>query len=284
MNDEQIGSSFIQLSFIIRGVYMSGTLKNQNAIVTGSTSGIGMGIAYALAKEGCNILLNGFGERAAIDAEMAEIAKKFGVKVDYSPADMSKPEQIVGMIAQCEKAFGSVDILVNNAGIQHTAPVDEFPLEKWDAILAINLSSAFHSVKAALPIMKKNNFGRIINIASVHGLVASKNKSAYVAAKHGIVGLTKVIALENADHNITCNAICPGWVHTPLVQKQIVDKAKAESISEQKAADLMLGEKQPNKKFITIEQLGAFAVFLAGENGGSMTGEIITMDGGWTAQ
>ncbi len=259
-------------------------LKNKNAIVTGSTSGIGLAIAYAFAKEGCNIMLNGFGERAAIDAEIAEIKQKFGVKVEYSPADMSKPAEIAGMVAACEKAFGTVDILVNNAGIQFTAPVDEFPEEKWDAILAINLSSAFHSVKAALPIMKKNNFGRIINIASVHGLVASKNKAAYVAAKHGIVGLTKVIALENAEADITCNAICPGWVHTPLVQKQIVDKAKAENITEQQAADLMLGEKQPNKKFITTDQLAAFAIFLCGDNGGSMTGEIITMDGGWTAQ
>ena len=259
-------------------------LKNRNAIVTGSTSGIGLAIAHALAKEGCNILLNGFGDKAVIDAEIAEIKQKFGVKVEYSAADMSKSAEIRTMVSACEKAFGSVDILVNNAGIQHTAAIAEFPEEKWDAILAINLSSAFHAVKAALPGMQKNNFGRIINIASVHGLVASKNKSAYVAAKHGIVGLTKVIALENAESNITCNAICPGWVHTPLVQKQIADKAKAENISEQQAADLMLGEKQPNKKFITTDQLGAFAVFLASDNGGSMTGEIITMSGGWLAQ
>ena len=259
-------------------------LKNKNAIITGSTSGIGLAIAYAFAAEGCNIMLNGFGERAAIDAEIAEIKKKFGVKVEYSSADMSKPAEIKSMVEACEKNFGSVDILVNNAGIQFTAPVTEFPEEKWDAILAINLSSAFHSARAALPMMQKNNFGRIINIASVHGLVASKNKAAYVAAKHGIVGLTKVIALENAESNITCNAICPGWVYTPLVQKQIADKAKAENITEQQAADLMLGEKQPNKKFITTDQLGAFAVFLAGENGASMTGEIITMSGGWLAQ
>lgn len=259
-------------------------LKNKNAIVTGSTSGIGLAIAYAFAKEGCNIMLNGFGDKAAIDAEMAEIKQKFGVKVEYSPADMSKPAEIAAMVAQCVQQFGSVDVLVNNAGIQHTASITEFPEEKWDAIIAINLSSAFHAVKAALPQMQKNNFGRIINIASVHGLVASKNKSAYVAAKHGIVGLTKVIALENAEANITCNAICPGWVHTPLVQKQIVDKAKAEGISEQEAANRLLGEKQPNKRFITTDQLGAFAVFLAGANGSSMTGEIITMDGGWTAQ
>lgn len=259
-------------------------LKNKNAIVTGSTSGIGLAIAYALAKEGCNIMINGFGERAAIDAEIAEIKQKFGVRVEYSPADMSKPADIKAMVEGCEKAFGSVDILVNNAGIQFTAAVEEFPEEKWDAILAINLSSAFHAVKAALPIMKKNNFGRIVNIASVHGLVASKHKAAYVAAKHGIVGLTKVIALEMAESNITCNAICPGWVHTPLVQKQIVDKAKAQGTTEQQASDALLGEKQPNKRFIKPEQIGAFIVFICGENGTAMTGEIITMDGGWTAQ
>ncbi len=259
-------------------------LKNKNAIVTGSTSGIGMAIAYRLAAAGCNIMLNGFGDKAAIDAEMEEIKRKFSVRVDYSAADMSKSEQISAMITQCVKNLGSVDILVNNAGIQHTAAIDEFPEEKWDAIIAINLSSAFHTVKAALTHMKKNNFGRIINIASVHGLVASKNKSAYVAAKHGIIGLTKVIALENAELNITCNAICPGWVHTPLVQKQIVDKAAAEGISEQQAMDKMLGEKQPNKKFIKPEQIGDMTVFLCGENGSSMTGEIVTMSGGWLAQ
>jgi len=259
-------------------------LKNKNAIVTGSTSGIGLAIAYAFAKEGCNILLNGFGDKAAIDAEIVDIQQKFGVKVEYSPADMTNPEQIAGMVAQCEKSFGSVDILVNNAGIQHTASVTEFPEEKWDAIIAINLSSSFHATKAALPGMQKNNFGRIINIASVHGLVASKNKAAYVAAKHGIVGLTKVVALENAEANITCNAICPGWVHTPLVQKQIVDKAKAAGISEQQASDALLGEKQPNKRFIQAENIGAMIVFLCGDHGASMTGEIITMDGGWTAQ
>ncbi len=259
-------------------------LTKKNAIITGSTSGIGMAIAYAFAKAGCNIMLNGFGDRAAIDAEIADIKRQFGVRVDYSPADMSKPDQIAGMVAQCEKTFGSVDILVNNAGIQHTASVTEFPDDKWDAIIAINLSSAFHAVKAALPSMQKNKFGRIINIASVHGLVASKNKAAYVAAKHGIVGLTKVIALENAEANITCNAICPGWVHTPLVQKQIVDKAKAEGVSEQEASDRLLGEKQPNKKFIHAENIGAMIVFLCGDHGAAMTGEIITMDGGWTAQ
>lgn len=259
-------------------------LTGKNAIVTGSTSGIGLAIAHMLAAQGCNILFNGFGEKAAIDALVADTAKKFSIKTDYSGADMSKPDQIAGMVDQAVKAFGSCDILVNNAGIQFTAPVDEFPLEKWDAIIAINLSSAFHAVKAALPHMKKNDFGRIINIASVHGLVGSKNKAAYVAAKHGIVGLTKVIALENAEANITCNAICPGWVRTPLVEKQIEDKAKAEGTSTKQAADALLGEKQPNKKFINAESIGAMIAFLCDEHGASMTGEIITMEGGWLAQ
>lgn len=259
-------------------------LKNKNAIVTGSTSGIGLAIAYALAKEGCNILLNGFGDKAAIDKEAADIRQKFGVKVEYSPADMSKPADIAGMVKQCETALGSVDILVNNAGIQHTASTTDFPDDKWDAIIAINLSSAFHALKAALPGMQKKNYGRIVNIASVHGLVASKNKAAYVAAKHGIVGLTKVAALENAEANITVNAICPGWVRTPLVEKQIEDKANKEGTSVEQAAGSLLGEKQPNKKFINAENIGAMIVFLCSDHGGSMTGEIITMDGGWTAQ
>lgn len=259
-------------------------LKGKNAIVTGSTSGIGMAIAYALAKAGCNIMLNGFGDKSAIEGEMAEIRKKHGIDVDYSPADMSKREEIAAMVAQCEKNFGSCDILVNNAGIQYTAPITEFPDEKWDAIIAINLSSTFHSVKAALPGMQKRGFGRIINIASVHGLVASTHKAAYVAAKHGLVGLTKVIALENAEANITCNAICPGWVHTPLVQKQIEDKAKEKGISVKQATDDLLGEKQPSKRFVSAEQIGQMIVFLCGENATSMTGEILTMDGGWTAQ
>ncbi len=259
-------------------------IKGKNAIVTGSTSGIGLAIAHSLAEAGCNILLNGFGEKAAIDALVRELQQTYKIQVDYSPADMTKPAEIAGMISQAQRVFGSCDILVNNAGIQFTAPVEEFPEEKWDAIIAINLSSAFHSVKAALPSMQKNNYGRVINIASVHGLVASKNKAAYVAAKHGIVGLTKVVALENAESNITCNAICPAWVHTPLVQKQIDDKAKAENISVEEATARLLGEKQPNKRFIKPEQIGAMIVFLCGDNGASMTGEIITMDGGWLAQ
>ncbi len=259
-------------------------LKGKNAIVTGSTSGIGLAIAQVLAGEGCNILFNGFGDRDAIDKLVKDTQTTYRISADYSPADMSKPSQIDDMVKQCEKQFGSVDILVNNAGIQHTAPMEDFPDDKWDAIIAINLSSAFHSAKAAIPLMKKNNFGRIINIASVHGLVASRNKAAYVAAKHGIVGLTKVIALENAESNITCNAICPGWVHTPLVQKQIEDKAKEKGISIAESTAQLLGEKQPNKRFIKPEQIGAMIAFLCDDTGGSMTGEIITMSGGWVAQ
>ena len=229
-------------------------------------------------------MLNGFADKAAISALVGELQKKYGVRVDYSPADMSKPNDIAEMVSMCERMFGSTDILVNNAGIQFTAPVDQFPTDKWDAIIAINLSSSFHSVKAALPGMKKRNYGRIINIASVHGLVASENKAAYVAAKHGLVGLTKVIALENAAADITCNAICPGWVHTPLVDKQIEDKSKAEGLSSKEATDKLIGEKQPNKKFVHAENIAAMIVFLCGDNGAPMTGEILSIDGGWTAQ
>jgi 3-hydroxybutyrate dehydrogenase len=253
-------------------------LKGKNAIVTGSTSGIGLAIAHSLATEGCNILLNGFADKPAIDALVKELTDKFGVQVDYSPADMSKPGDIADMVAMCEKKFGSADILVNNAGIQFTAP------EKWDAIIAINLSASFHSIRAILPGMQKRNYGRIINIASVHGLVASKNKVAYVAAKHGLVGMTKVVALENARADITCNAICPGWVHTPLVQKQIEDKAKAENISIDEATTEILGEKTPTMRFVKPEQIGGLIVFLCGDNATNMTGEILTIDGGWTAE
>lgn len=259
-------------------------LKGKNAIITGSTSGIGLAIAHSLAEQGCNILLNGFADKAAISALVADLQEKYHVRVDHSPADMTKPNDIVDMVDMCERIFGRTDILVNNAGIQFTGPVDGYPLEKWDAIIAINLSSAFHSVRAALPGMKKRNFGRIINIASVHGIVGSENKGAYVAAKHGLVGLTKVIALENAPANITCNAICPGWVHTPLVDKQIEDKAKAEGLSIPDATVALIGSKQPNKRFSEASQLGALVVFLCDDNGSSMTGGVYTMDGGWTAQ
>lgn len=260
------------------------SLKGKNAIVTGSTSGIGLAIAHVLAGQGCNIIINGMGDKVAIDALVAELSENYGVKTFYSAADMSKPADIRQMVADCIAKFGSVDILINNAGIQFTAEVERFPEDKWDAIIAINLSAAFHSIKAAIPAMRENNFGRIINIASVHGLVASEHKAAYVAAKHGIVGLTKVVALEAAEANITCNAICPGWVHTPLVQKQIEDRAKEQGITVEQASAKLLGEKQPNKRFIKPENIGAMIAFLCDENGDSMTGEIITMDGGWTAQ
>lgn len=259
-------------------------LTGKNAIVTGSTSGIGLAIAHVLASKGCNIMLNGMGDKATIDGLIAELPKKYNVKTSYSNADMSKPADIRKMVEDCNSTFGSVDILVNNAGIQFTAEIEKFPEEKWDSIIAINLSATFHAVKAALPGMRKKDFGRIINIASVHGLVASEHKCAYVAAKHGIVGLTKVIALEAAEANITCNAICPGWVHTPLVQKQIDDKAKEENISVDKATANLLGAKQPNKRFVKPENIGALISFLCDDDGVAMTGEIITIDGGWTAQ
>lgn len=261
-------------------------IKGKSAIVTGSTSGIGLAIAHSLAAEGANILLNGFGEKAAITALVNELQSKYGVRVDYSPADMTKPKDIADMVDMCERVFGRVDILVNNAGIQSTGPVDGYPLDKWDQIIAINLSSSFHTIRAALPGMKKRNYGRIINIASVHGLVASENKGAYVAAKHGLVGLTKVVALENGDFNITCNAICPGWVHTPLVDKQIEDRMKAENkgLSAEDTAKEMIGEKQAMKRFTTPEQIGGLAVFLCSDTAETMTGTTLTIDGGWTAQ
>ena len=259
-------------------------LKGKNAIITGSTSGIGLAIAHSLAEQGCNILLNGFADKATVSALVAELQDKYSVRVDYSPADMTKPNDIVDMVSMCDRIFGRTDILVNNAGIQFTGPVDGYPVDKWDAIIAINLSSTFHSVRAALPGMKKRNYGRIVNIASVHGLVASENKGAYVAAKHGLIGLTKVIALENAPANITCNAICPGWVHTPLVDKQIEDKAKAEGLSIEDATNKLIGEKQPNKRFVEASQIGAMVVFFCDDNGSSVTGSAYTIDGAWTAQ
>ncbi len=259
-------------------------LKGKNAIVTGSTSGIGLAIAHVLAGQGCNIMLNGMGDKATIDGIVAELPKKYGVKTSYSAADMSKPADIRQMVADTVSQLGSVDILVNNAGIQFTAPVEEFPDDKWDAIIAINLSAAFHAIKVAVPGMKARKFGRIINIASAHGLVASEHKAAYVSAKHGIVGLTKVVALETATSGITCNAICPGWVNTPLVQKQIEAKAKEGNISIEQATANLLGEKQPNKMFVRPESIGALIAFLCDDNGEAMTGEILSIDGGWTAQ
>lgn len=261
-------------------------IKGKSAIVTGSTSGIGLAIAHSLAAEGANILLNGFGEKSVITGLVNELQSKYGVRVDYSPADMTKPKDIADMVDMAERIFGRVDILVNNAGIQSTGPVDGYPLDKWDQIIAINLSSCFHSIRAALPGMKKRNFGRIINIASVHGLVGSANKGAYVAAKHGVVGLTKVVALENGDFDITCNAICPGWVHTPLVDKQVEDRMKAEGLglSAEETAKKMIGEKQAMKRFTSPEQIGGLAVFLCSETAQTMTGTTLTIDGAWTAQ
>ena len=258
-------------------------LKGKTAIVTGSTSGIGLGIAHALAAEGANILFNGFGDAAEIDALVADTATKFGVKTAYSSADMSKPAEIRAMVKLAEDTFGAVDVLVNNAGIQFTANIEDFPEDKWDAILAINLSAAFHATKAALPGMKARKWGRIINIASAHGLVASAQKSAYVTAKHGIIGLTKVTALENAALGITANAICPGWVLTPLVQKQIDANAEKKGISGDQAKEELLAAKEPSLQFSTPEQLGGLAVFLCSPSGSNMTGTSLSHEGGWTA-
>ncbi len=260
------------------------SLRGKAAVVTGSTSGIGQAIAMAFAKEGCNVMLNGFGDPAAIDKQRLDMEAKCGVKVAYHGADMSKPQQIADMIAKTQTAFGGVDILVNNAGIQHVAPIENFPPEKWDAIIAINLSATFHATRAALPLMKQKKWGRIVNIASTHGLVASAQKVAYVAAKHGIVGLTKVVGVECADTGVTCNAICPGWVLTPLVQAQIDARAKAENISVQKASDDLLREKQPQLKFTTTEQIAGLAVFLCSDTASNMQGTQLVSDGGWTAQ
>jgi 3-hydroxybutyrate dehydrogenase len=255
-------------------------LKGKTALVTGSTSGIGLGIAKALAEQGANIMMNGFGEK---DAAMAEV-KAFGVEVDYHGADMSKPSEIEAMMHAAEKRFGAVDILVNNAGIQHVANVEDFPVDRWDAIIAINLSSAFHTTRMALPGMKQRNWGRIINLASVHGLVASAQKSAYVAAKHGIVGLTKVTALETAQTGVTCNAICPGWVLTPLVQKQVDARAEKDQVSNEEAKKRLLSEKQPSGEFVTPDQLAALAVFFCSPAATQIRGVAWNMDGGWVAR
>jgi len=258
-------------------------LKGKNAVVTGSTSGIGLGIAEGFAKEGINLVLNGFGDAGEIEKLRAGLASKYGVKVLYDGADMSKPEQIEAMMRNAQSALGGVDILVNNAGIQHVAPVEEFPTAKWDAIIAINLSSAFHATRMAVPYMKSKGWGRIINVASAHALVASPFKSAYVASKHGIMGFTKTVALEVAEQGITVNAICPGYVLTPLVEKQIPDTAKARGITvEQVKRDVLLAA-QPTKKFVTVEQVAGTAVFLCTEAADSITGTNIMVEGGWTA-
>ena len=260
------------------------SLKGKAAIVTGSTSGIGRAIAEAFAAEGCNVMLNGFGDKAAIEKQRAEMAQTFGVTVAYHGADMSKPGEIADLVAKTKATLGSVDILVNNAGIQHVAPIESFPPEKWEAIIAINLSATFHAIHHALPVMKANKWGRIINIASTHGLVASAQKVAYVAAKHGIVGLTKVVGMECADTGVTCNAICPGWVLTPLVQAQIEARAKAEGIAVEKARHDLLAEKQPQTQFTTTEQIAGLALFLASDTASNMQGSQLVSDGGWTAQ
>ena len=258
-------------------------LAGKVSLVTGSTSGIGLGIARALAAAGSDVVLNGFGAAAEIGKTRDQIASDYGVKASYSPADMTKPEAIAEMIAATLAAHGRLDVLVNNAGIQYVAPLDQFPIEKWDQILSINLSSAFHTMRLVLPAMRQNKFGRIINIASAHGLVASPFKAAYVAAKHGIVGLTKVAALETAEEGITCNAICPGYVYTPLVEAQIDGQAKAHGISREQVIHDVLLAQQPNKRFATVEELGALTVFLASEAASSITGIALPVDGGWTA-
>jgi 3-hydroxybutyrate dehydrogenase len=259
-------------------------LKGKVAIVTGSTSGIGLGIAKVLAEYGADIMLNGFGRAEEIEAVRADIAGKHGVRIFYDGADMSKGEAVRGLIETTIGKLGRVDILVNNAGIQFTASVEEFPTEKWDAILAINLSAAFHGVAAAVPHMRKQGWGRIINIASAHGLVGSAHKVAYVAAKHGIVGLTKVVGLETAGSGVTINAVCPGWVLTPLVEKQIADMAVERRISRDDAAKALLGEKQPSGAFVTPVQLGGTVSFLCSASADQITGTTIAVDGAWTAQ
>lgn len=258
-------------------------LKGKTAIVTGSTSGIGQGMALALAQAGCNVMLNGLGDAAQIEAERAKMEKDTGSKILFNGADMTKPDQIEAMMKETKAKFGSIDIIVNNAGVQHVAPIDEFPPEKWDQIIAINLTSAFHMIRLAVPYMKQSGWGRIINLASAHALVASPFKGAYVAAKHGLAGLTKTVALELGEKNITCNAICPGYVKTPLVDKQIGDQAKARGISEEDVIKNVILGVEATKKFTTIEDIGALCVFLCSDTGKNMTGTIIPIDGGWTA-
>ncbi len=260
------------------------SLRGKTALVTGSTSGIGLGIASALAAAGCQVTLNGFGDPGEIEATRARLARESGVEVAYSPADMRRPEQIAGMVDAIITRCGAVDILVNNAGIQYVSPVESFPVDKWNDIIAINLSSAFHTCRAAIPAMVERGWGRIINVASAHALVASPFKSAYVAAKHGIAGLTKTIALELAEKNITVNAIAPGYVETPLVLGQIADTARARGITEEEVVrDVMLAA-QPSKKMITIQQVADLAVYLCTDSAGSITGSILPIDGGWTAR
>jgi 3-hydroxybutyrate dehydrogenase len=259
-------------------------LKGRSAIVTGSTSGIGRGIAAALASQGCAVMLNGFGDADGIERERAELSNRYEVKVVYNGADLSKPGDCVDLVNDAEEQLGQIDILVNNAGIQHVVPIEDFPTDRWDAILAVNLSSAFHTIRTVLPSMRRRGWGRLLNIASTHGLVASEGKSAYVAAKHGIVGLTKVVALEAAGSGVTCNAICPGWVRTPLVLSQVEVVAEREGIDMERAERELLLQKQPTGSFTTVEQIGALAVFLCTEAAANITGASIPIDGGWLAQ
>lgn len=258
--------------------------KSKLALITGSTSGIGLGIAHTLAKAGHNIILNGLGDKGAIEKLRVDLVTQHKVDVHYDAANMTVPSEIAAMMARVENEFGGLDVLVNNAGIQHVAPIEDFPPDKWDQIIAINLTSAFHTIRSSIAHMAARKHGRIINIASAHGLVASPFKSAYVAAKHGIVGLTKTVALEHARDGVTCNAICPGYVLTPLVQAQLGDQANARGISEQEVVDSVILAAQPTKQFVTVEQIGALAVFLASDAGAQMNGSIVSMDGGWTAQ
>ena len=259
-------------------------LQGKSALVTGSTSGIGLGIARALAAQGANITINGFGDKAAIEKERAGIESDFKVKALYSPADMTKPDQIADMVKTSEKTFGSLDILVNNAGIQHVAPIEEFPIEQWNLIIAINLSAAFHTIRAAIPGMKSRKWGRIINTASAHSLVASPFKSAYVSAKHGLAGLAKTVALEVATAGITCNCISPGYVWTPLVEKQIPDTAKARGMTEDQVKRDVILAAQPTKEFVTVDDVAALAVYLCSDAAKSITGANLSIDGGWTAE
>ena len=259
-------------------------LAGKNAIVTGSTSGIGLGMATGLARAGANVMLNGLGDADEIEATRAGLEAEAGTKVLFNGANMLKPEEIAGLVEDTTARLGSVDILVNNAGIQHVAPIEEFPINKWDAIIGINLSSAFHAIRAAVPGMKQSGWGRIINLASAHALVASPYKSAYVAAKHGIAGLTKTVAMELAEHGTTANAICPGYVLTPLVQNQIPDTAKARGITEEEVKRDVLLAAQPTKEFVTVEQVAGLTVFLCSDEAASITGTVMPIDGGWTAQ
>lgn len=263
---------------------MSNELKDRVAVVTGSTSGIGLAVATKLAAQGANVMINGFGDAAAIEKERSNLETKYGVKAWYNGADLSKEEGVKSLIKDAVAKGGKIDVLVNNAGIQHTAPVEDFPKEKWELILALMLSAPFYAIQEALPVMRKNGYGRIINIVSVHGLVGSVNKAAYVSAKHGLIGLTKVVALEAAKDPVTVNAICPGFVLTPLIQKQIDDIAAKDGISKDKAKERLLEIKQPSMEFVQPEQIGDLAVFLCSDGASQIKGSAYAMDGGWTAQ